>query len=314
MRDRAGWRWFLSLVVLLAVSLPRPSRAEDVFLKNGRVFRGVIATRVDAVVRIQMPGGDLSLAESAVLRIERSESAYREYLVRRDALRKAGAQAPAKASANASDWLELARWARGTGQDQAALEAALLAAGLDAETPGLGALLGQLGYVFDAASKSYLSFDEAMVRSGRVLYEGAWIPSSERDARSAAYRQEVAQRDAAQQAAAERRTRLEQGERSRAQAPGDEYLSTNGIPLQYAYGYGGGYSGYNGYGVGLPPGMAPRFPRQPCSFCMQPQRPRAPVAQAPAPQPLPRPVTVAPTASSARRSYPAPRPSSSPRR
>ena len=272
MRDRAGWRWFLSLAVLLAVSLPGSSRSEDVFLKNGRILRGVIASRADGLVRIQMPGGDLSLADSAVLRIESSESAYREYLTRREALKRAG-----RVGAKAADWLELARWARSTSQDQAALEAALIAAGLDAETPGLGALLGQMGYVFDAGSKSYLSFEEAMARSGRVLYEGAWIPSGERDARAAAYRQEVAQRDAADQAAAERR---EQRERAAAQAPADEYASANGIPLQYAYGYGG-YAGYNGYGGVALPGMVPRFPSQQCLFCMQPHRLRAPSAKRP---------------------------------
>ncbi|MEO8503448.1 MAG: hypothetical protein ABI609_06080 [Acidobacteriota bacterium] len=306
MRDRAGWRWFLSLVVLFAVTLPRPSRAEDVFLKNGRILRGVMASRAGGMVRIQMPGGDLSLADRAVLRIESSDSAYRAYLTRREAVKKAGAKA--------ADWLELARWARGAGQEQAALEAALLAAGLDAETPGLGALLGQLGYVFDAGSKSYLSFDEAMARSGRVLYEGAWISSSERDARAATYRREVAERDAVAQAAAERREQLEQRRRAAAQAPADEYASTNGIPLQYAYGYGGGYNGYNaynGYGGAVLPGMVPRFPQRPCTFCMPPQKPQpTPFVQTPVPQP--RPVTAAPAPSSATRTYAAPRPSASP--
>src|SRR6186713_3326747 len=104
MRSRAS---LIGLVLLGSSLLPAALLAEDVYLKNGRVFRGVIAAVDGGVVRIEMPGGTLSFPMSTVLRIEASDAAYRAYQSKRDAL--AGTTAPA------GDWLELARWAKSQG-------------------------------------------------------------------------------------------------------------------------------------------------------------------------------------------------------
>jgi len=65
------------LLVLLAQS---PAFCDTVYLTNGRSFEGVIAEETATSVKIQMPGGSLSLPRSHVLRVEKSASDFAEYL------------------------------------------------------------------------------------------------------------------------------------------------------------------------------------------------------------------------------------------
>ena len=74
--------------VLLALS-PLGAAADDVYLKNGKSFRDVIATEDGAQVRLKMPGGELAISRAQVLRIERGTSPYGEYLAKKSALGKA---------------------------------------------------------------------------------------------------------------------------------------------------------------------------------------------------------------------------------
>jgi len=68
--------------------------ADDVFLKNGRKFEGVIAETTDTQVRIRMQGGVVSLPKSQVLRVESKDSDLSGYLRRKEALRKSPDAAP----------------------------------------------------------------------------------------------------------------------------------------------------------------------------------------------------------------------------
>src|SRR5262245_1595156 len=130
---------FLLLRSLTAV----PVSADDVYLTNGRKFEGVIAETTDSQVRIRMQGGTLSLPRSQVLRVEAGDSSLAEYLLRKEVLKKGNPPA------TASDWLELALWARGEDLGQAARESALAAAVLNPRLDGLAPVLRGYGYVLD---------------------------------------------------------------------------------------------------------------------------------------------------------------------
>ena len=258
----------IGLVLLGSSLLPAALLAEDVYLKNGRVFRGVIAAVDGGVVRIEMPGGTLSFPMSTVLRIEASDAAYRAYQSKRDAL--AGTTAPA------GDWLELARWAKSQGLEPAAREAGLEAGRINPAALGVRAFLAELGVVYDETSGSFLSFEESMARQGLVYDGGVWITHAEREARRERAREETAARYAqaeAEQASVEYRESVEP----------DEVV---GVPISY---YGGGYYGAGvwpgGPGVGRPghgngrgnrPGVGPPGGGRPGTPAQLPTQPAVP--------------------------------------
>jgi hypothetical protein len=183
---------FLLLILLTAV----PLLADDVYLTNGRKFEGVLAETTDSQVRIQMQGGTLSLPKSQVLRVETGDSNLAEYLRRRQELRK-------NPAAEASDWLELARWARGKELNQATREAALAAAALNPRLEGLSSLLRGYGYVLDEQLDRWMPYEESMRRRGFVHSNGRWITGDEYAARVQAREEE----NARLRAAAEERAR-----------------------------------------------------------------------------------------------------------
>jgi hypothetical protein len=177
---------FLLLISLTAV----PVSADDVYLANGRKFEGVVAETTDSQVRIQMQGGILSLPRSQVLRVETGDSSLAGYLRRREALKK-------NPAASASDWLELARWARGQGLGQATREAALAAAVLEPKLEGLAPILRGYGYVLDAQLDRWLPYEESMRRKGFVLSSGQWITREEYAAKVRVWEEESSRRHAA---------------------------------------------------------------------------------------------------------------------
>ena len=161
-----------STLLLGLFLLGETASADDVFLKNGRKFEGVIAETTDTQVRIRMQGGVVSLPKSQVLRVESKDSDLSGYLRRKEALRKSP-------DARAADWLELARWAKAQGLDQGAREAALVAADLDPKLEGLSPLLRGYKYTLDDQAGRWISYEESMRRRGFVFTQGAWISREE---------------------------------------------------------------------------------------------------------------------------------------
>lgn len=258
--------WFFPLAAALVGS--SALLAEDVYMKNGRVFRGVVARVDDAQVHIDMPGGTVSFPRRAVVRVEASDAAYRDYQARREALERD--------QAGAAAWLDLARWAKEHGLEPAAREAARAAGRLDPDTPGLRVFLADLGWVWDPATATYVELAESMARQGMVYDEGAWIPSAERDARRDRRREQE------QRQAELARAEAETPASPRAAAPVEEAVATAGIPLWYAY----------GGGAVAPHRPHPRPPRS----CPPPA-----VVPAPATPPAPAPPPVVTSAARSRR-------------
>ena len=191
------------LPLLLLLLLAIPVLADDVYLVNGGKFEGVIAETTGSQVRIQMQGGTVSLPKTQVLRVEVGDTVLTEYLHRKETLKK-------NLSAKAADWLELARWARVKGLEQAGREAALIAAALDPGLEGLGSVLRVYGYVLDEQLGRWVTYSESMVRRGFVQSGGQWITREEYAARARVREEEEARYRAArdERARAAREDRL----------------------------------------------------------------------------------------------------------
>jgi hypothetical protein len=172
----------LCAVLFLALLSRAPGFADTVYLTNGRSFEGVIAEMTESEVRISMPGGTLSLPRSHVLRVEKSESDFAEYLKRKAVLQREG---------DAADWLRLARWAKSQGLEQGVREAALAAADLDPRLEGLAPVLRKYGYVLDEQLDRWIPYADSMRRKGLVESNGQWISREEHAARQRAQQEEM---------------------------------------------------------------------------------------------------------------------------
>ncbi|HEV8238850.1 MAG TPA: hypothetical protein VGS57_05745 [Thermoanaerobaculia bacterium] len=183
------------LLLLLAAAAALPLHADTVRLKNGRAYEGVIAERTPQGVRVQLAFGHIVIPDDQVAAIEAAPSALAGYLKQKSMLQ-------ASPVAKASDWLELARWARAHDLETSARESALLAADIDPRLPGLDTMLRPLGLVYEEALARWIPFGESMARKGLVPWNGEWITRDEQRARS----EEQARREAvrAQEAASRR--------------------------------------------------------------------------------------------------------------
>jgi len=182
--------WLTAALWVLTVltSAAAPLHADDVHLTNGNTFEGVIATVEGDQVRIRLPHGEIGLPLSRVSHIDKADSALEQYLARRQSLYSS--------DAGATDWLELARWARRHGLTHSVKESALRAARLDPHLDGLQELLGDLGYVFDAELGRWMTYEDSMERRGFVYYEGGWVHRSDLEARLRTLEEQAARRRA----------------------------------------------------------------------------------------------------------------------
>jgi hypothetical protein len=167
-------RRFVALVVLF-VALP--VAADDVHLKNGRVFEDVEAEIAGSKVVVHLPYGEIGFSLSAVERIEESASSHSLYRQRRDEL-------SANPDATAADWFGLARWARGLGLEYGIREAALTAARLDPALPGLDNMLLDLDFVLDPETGRWMSREEKLQRDGYEWVDGHWLSVEQQLARA----------------------------------------------------------------------------------------------------------------------------------
>lgn len=177
----------LLAALLLALVFGAPGFADTVYLTNGRSFEGVVAETTENEVKITMPGGSLSLPRSHVLKVEKSQSDFAEYLSRKAAVQRSG---------SAADWLALAQWAKSQGLEQGGREAALSAADLDPRLAGLAPLMRRYGYVLDEQLDRWVPYADSMRRRGFVESNGQWISREEHAARVRAQQEEEMQRNA----------------------------------------------------------------------------------------------------------------------
>lgn len=164
-------------IAVLIVFVALPVAADDVYLKNGRVFEDVEAEIAGSKVIVHLPYGEIGFSLSAVERIEQSASSFSLYLQRRDELR-------ANTDATADDWLGLARWARRLGLEHGTREAALTAARFDPALPGLDNVLGDLDFILDPETGRWMSREEKLQRDGYEWVDGRWLSVEQQLARA----------------------------------------------------------------------------------------------------------------------------------
>lgn len=187
--------------LLCGLLVPAALSADNVYLKNGRSFEGVIAEVTDSTVKIHMPGGALTLPRSHVDRVEASEAGQAGYLKRKEALQR-------DPKARGADWLKLAQWAQSEGLEQGAREAALVAADMEPGLEGLAPILRRHRFVYDEQLDRWVSYEESMRRKGFVYANGAWITREEQADRNRQQEEMAARRRSEMEAArAERNAR-----------------------------------------------------------------------------------------------------------
>lgn len=246
-----------------------PVWADTVYLANGRKFENVVAETTETEVKIRMPGGSLSLPRSHVLRVESSDSAFSEYLRRKEAIRRGGS------TPDAADWLLLAQWAKIQGLEQGVREAALAAANLNPRLEGLAPLLRSHGFVLDEQLDRWIPYADLMRRRGFALADGEWISREEQEARQRARDEELARRRAERAAtqAAEATQAVREVELALANMELRQRLQQTEQPAAVTW---PGYV-YPGYW------LAPVVP--PCHNCGPRPNPPEPPSQGPSPRP-----------------------------
>jgi hypothetical protein len=247
----------IALSLLLGAPLlapPAPLLADDVYLKNGRSFEGVVAEVGDSQVRVHMPGGVISLPRSAVDHVQKADSSFAEYLRQKGALesRENGPQGARRAE----DWVELARWARRHNLQQGTREAALTAAQIDPRQPGLPALLRGFGFVYEESLDRWIPYDDAMRLHGMVQEGGTWVSREEHAARLQELREQQAARAAAAAAARdEAAAAMLQAQAALAQQGAVDNGYGGGMTLGGFYGGFGGFWPFGGASVFGVPGF-----------------------------------------------------------
>ena len=169
----------LAAVLLAGALAPIAAFADSVYLKNGESFEGVEAVVSDDVVQIDLAIGKLRLPMSKVERIDEVNSTLGEY-------REREARLGRDTNDDAAGWLELARWARDHDYHQGMKKAALVAARLDPDLPGLEPLMAALDYELDDKTREWVPYADAMRRKGLVEDRAEWITPDEKRERSQA--------------------------------------------------------------------------------------------------------------------------------
>src|SRR5271168_3054394 len=102
MRSMRAATGFAALLLTLGLLAGSPVLADDVYLKNGRSFTGVVAAVTNNQVRIELPGGSISLPLSAVDRVEKAATSLEAYLERKREIESREAHGERRAA----DWLD----------------------------------------------------------------------------------------------------------------------------------------------------------------------------------------------------------------
>ena len=165
----------IALLLLLAAAAALPLRADTVRLKNGRAYEGVIAQRTGQGVRVQLAFGYIVIPNDQVAAVEAAPSALAGYLKQKAMLNLSPA-------AKASDWLELARWAK-VRRPRAPTRVRVACRRARPKVPG-SSDARPLGLVYEEALGRWIPFAESMARHGLVPWNGEWITRDEQRARS----------------------------------------------------------------------------------------------------------------------------------
>ena len=146
-----------------------PLLADEVYLRGGGQISGVIVSRTQSAIEVDIGGGTLTVQKSQVVRIEESISPLQEYRTR----------AAAVAPGDVEGWRELARWARGRSLSTQAKEAWRKVVELAPDDEEANRALGRV--LLDGR---WVTEEESYQARGFVEFEGEWVTPDERDTRN----------------------------------------------------------------------------------------------------------------------------------
>jgi hypothetical protein len=152
-------RTVIPLVRTLALSLALASTvfADEIVLRNGSAFTGVVREEGDRVI-IEMDFGTMTFKKVDVRSISKGSDPYSEFETR------------AKGVTDVKGMLELAVWAREKGLGAKAMELYRRILTLDPDQPDARKALG-----YEKAAGQWLTGDDLMVARGFVKVNGRWL-------------------------------------------------------------------------------------------------------------------------------------------
>jgi hypothetical protein len=206
-----------------------PLVADEVYLRGGGQLSGEIVEETEDTVRVDIGAGEIGVARSSVVRIEKGSSPVQEFRAR----------AAGIAADDAEAWRELARWAANEGLATQSREAWSKVVAIAPEDAEANRALGRVEH-----DGRWVSEEESYRARGFVEFEGEWMTPAERQsiledrrAREDADREALNAQIQADEAAAREEEAREAAER-------DEFgtdLPELGDPVYWGWGVGPTY-------------------------------------------------------------------------
>jgi hypothetical protein len=144
--------------VLLVLALPLPLAADELVLRNGAAFSGVVREEGEKVV-IELDFGTMTFRKSEVRSIKKTDDPIKEF------------EQKLQAAKDARGYYEVAAWAREKGLGTRANELYRKVISLSPDHEGARKALG-----FERVEGKWLEGDDLMVARGLLKHNGRWLP------------------------------------------------------------------------------------------------------------------------------------------
>lgn len=143
-------------LLVLSLALASSALADEVILKNGSAFSGIVREEGDRVV-VEMDFGTMSFKKVDVRSISRGNDPYSEF------------EARAKTATDVKGMLELAAWAREKGLGTRSMDLYRRILTIDSDQPEARKALG-----YEKVGGVWLAGDDLMMARGYIKYRGRW--------------------------------------------------------------------------------------------------------------------------------------------
>ena len=157
-------RWIQSVVLVVALAVPKGGAADVIYLKGAGRLEGRIIEQTDESIVVDIGAGTMTVSRDRVERIEEGRSALDDY---RD-------QEAALDPGDSEGWLELANWASDHALGTQARQAYQQVLKTDPENPEANQALGRV-----QLDGRWVSAEESYRARGYVQFEGQWMTPAE---------------------------------------------------------------------------------------------------------------------------------------
>ena len=147
-----------SLPLILALTLPLPLAADELVLRNGAAFSGIVREEGEKVV-IELDFGTMTFRKSEVRSIRKTDDPIKEF------------EQKLQAAVDAKGYYEVALWGRDKGLGTRANDLFRKIISLNPDHEGARKALG-----FEKVEGRWLEGDDLMIARGLLLHNGRWLP------------------------------------------------------------------------------------------------------------------------------------------